>query len=682
VGQSLPANVVVIGVTGLRWYDVKASPELTALVNQSNVGSITVKTAAPHTCPIDGWLTISAGTRAWGSVPDQPCGELPGLVGGQMTDWQTYVDRQAEHHTGAPLGRLADTNGKVCGFGQGAAIAVARPDGTVANWQPTFDSAKLAACPDAIVDGGVMPLREGRDEARKKVAELVAQARAAGGWVLLAGVAQETADAHQEPLVAMQFPPDNGSRWLTTDSTRRPGLIQLTDVTATILRGQAKDVDPPGTEEPGPMDGNVITSTGAVHTDTAAVIEDRLDTNQRFEQPRPVLVAAVITLVVAQLGALGWFLITRSRRSRSTSVFTLLAQGGFFIAVFLSTAASWWRWPSPGFSLYCVVLAISAGFAGLAMAVLKKYAYLGILLAAYVILMVDGVLGTPLQFGSMFTDGPVIGGRFYGFGNSTFATLAVAALVMAGFVAQRLLDRSRVQAAVAVLVIGGLAIVVDGKPGWGTDFGGIIALTPAVLLLAWLTWRGGITWRALIGVGLAGFVAVAAVAFLDYLRPEDQRSHFGTFVARLLDGDVGDVLIRKLQMSLGFFHSPAGWAMLLAVVLCLLAAFRPDKVPFESYRRFLASRPMIRPTVLALCTCGLVGMLLNDAGVALPSIMAGLAIPLLVAHLLADEQQPATVSPESHLVQESEKCRSTTEPTPSPTRPVRRTSSSPGRSSA
>jgi hypothetical protein len=61
---------------------------------------------------------------------------------------------------------------------------------------------------------------------------------------------------------------------------------------------------------------------------------------------------------------------------------------------------------------------------------------------------------------------------------------------------------------------------------------------------------------------------------------------------------------------------------------------------------------MIRPTLLALSTCGLVGMLLNDAGVVLPAIMVGFALPLLVAHLVATEQ-PATVSPESHLVQES-----------------------------
>ncbi|MEV6284097.1 hypothetical protein [Kribbella sp. NPDC051770] len=651
--EQLAAKVVVIGVPGLTWNDVKASPELTALVNQSNVGSISVKTAGPHTCPVDGWLTLSAGSRAWGSVPDAPCGDLPEVAGGKINGWQTYVDRQAEHHTGAPLGRLGESRANVCGFGPGAALAVARTDGTVSNWQPTFDATRLAssACGDAVVDAGAMPIREGRAEARKKVADLVAQARAADGWVVLAGISQEIEWAHQETLPVLQLPPDDGTRWLTSDSTRRPGLIQLTDLTATILRGEAKSIDPAGAEKPGPLDGNEIRASGDVHTDAAAVIDERMDTNERFDQPRPILVIVAMTILAAELITLAWFWFTRSKRSRSAFSFALLTQGGFFIAVFLSTVTLWWRWPSPGLSLYAVVIAISAGFAAAAKLLLGRHAYVGIALAAYLILLVDGVLGTPLQFGSMFADGPVIGGRFYGFGNSTFATLAVAALVVAGVAAQKLIDRSRVQAALAVLAIGGAAIVVDGKPGWGTDFGGIIALTPAVLLMAWLTWRGGITLRALIGIGVAGVLAVSAVAFLDYLRPEDQRSHFGAFVARLLDGDVADVLIRKLEMAVAFFSGPAGWAMLVAVILAMLATVLPDRVPSAAYREFYPSRAMIRPTLLALSTCGLVGMLLNDAGVALPAIMTGFAVPLLVAHLVASPK-PATVSPESHLVQE------------------------------
>ena len=167
-----------------------------------------------------------------------------------------------------------------------------------------------------------------------------------------------------------------------------------------------------------------------------------------------------------------------------------------------------------------------------------------------------------------------------------------------------------------------------------------------------MTWKGTISLRALIGVGVVGVLAVSVVAFLDYLRPPEQRSHFGTFVARLLDGDVSDVLIRKLQMAVQFFSGPAGWAMLVGVILCMLATVLPDRVPSESFREFYGSLPMVRPTLLAMSTCGLAGMLLNDAGVALPAIMIGFALPLLVAHLMAS-RQPATVSPESHLVQES-----------------------------
>ncbi|MGZ0150318.1 hypothetical protein ACXJJ3_24865 [Kribbella sp. WER1] len=652
---SLLAKVVVIGVPGLTWNDVKASPELSSLVDQAHVGSISVKTAGPHTCPIDGWLTISAGTRAWGNVPDQQCGELPAVTNGAVDGWRTYVDRQAEHHTGAPIGRLGQTGYPICGFGPGAAIALAKTDGTVANWQPTFDATRLASndCGDAIVDAGAMPLREGRPEARAKVADLVAQARAAGGWVLLVGVSQEILNAHKQTLVAMQLPPDNGPRWLTSDSTRRPGLIQLTDITATILKGRTPaTVDPAGEETAGPLDGSEIHFTGDLHTNTADVIADRLGANQRYEQPRPVLFYVALTIVGAEVLALIWFLLRRSPASRRAAIFTLLVQGGFYIAVFLAQATVWWRWPSAGFSLYAVTIGISVLSAVLAQVFLKKYAYFGLAVATYLLLLVDGVLGTPMQLGSMYADGPVIGGRFYGFGNSTFAALGVGALVTAGWAAQKLLDKSKVQAAVAVLAIGGAAIIVDGKPGWGTDFGGILALTPAVLLMAWLTWRGSISLRALIGVCVAGVLAVTAVAYLDYLRPEDQRTHFGTFFARLLAGDVDDVFIRKLKMAVMFFNGPSGWAMLIAVLLCVLATVFPDRVPSQAYRDFYHSSPMVRPTLLALSVCGIVGMLLNDAGVALPAIMAGFAVPILVAHLLASHQ-PATVSPVSHLVQES-----------------------------
>ena len=643
--ESLLANVVVIGVPGLRWSDVKASPELTALVNQAHVGSISVKTSTQQTCPIDGWLTVSAGTRAWGSQPGSPCPGLPAVTDGRLTDWQRYVDLQAEHHTSAELGRLGDLGRRLCGFGPGGAIAVAGRDGslTVAGgngaaekrgrWQPAFDPAALAGCNDAVVDAGAMPLREGREQARERVAELVAQARSRDSWVLLVGISEEAAGTYREPLVAMQLPPDDGPRWLTSNSTRRPALIQLTDITATVLSDSVSGA---------PIDGAQIGFGGDRHTDAAAVIEDRLDANQRLVQRPSTLIAVVLTLVIAQFAALAWYLLRRSRPARRTFVATLLAQGGFVAAVFLVSVTGWWRTPEPGLMLYLFTLAICAVAAVASYLVLRRRAVFGLAALGYLTLVVDGILGTPLQVGGMFAQGPVSGGRFYGFGNSTFAIFAAATLVTAAYAGRLLLHRGRAQAAAAVLAVGLVAVIVDGAPGWGADFGGVISLTPAVLLQAWLTWRGRASWRALVAIGAAAVFAVAAFAVADYQRPPADRTHLGAFVARVLDGDVWDVFARKLSMSLGYLNNPGGWALLVGVLVLCAGALRPQWVPFAAYRQFAAEEPMARPTLLAVVVCSIVGMLLNDAGVTVPAILAGFVMQWVITYLVHNSPRRTT----------------------------------------
>jgi hypothetical protein len=144
---------------------------------------------------------------------------------------------------------------------------------------------------------------------------------------------------------------------------------------------------------------------------------------------------------------------------------------------------------------------------------------------------------------------------------------------------------------------------------------------------------------------------VAAFALADYSRPPAERSHFGAFVARLLDGDTGDVFARKIRMALSFMDSPAGWVMLAAVIAAMVACIAPQKVPSATFRSFVANQELARPTLLALALCGLIGMVLNDAGVTVPAIMIGFALPLLVAHLVANGNRH-DVPPENHRAQE------------------------------
>ena len=63
---------VLVGVAGLRWTDVNPTtvPHLWSMIGSSSVGSINVRTGAgPVTCPLDAWLTLSAGQRESSAPP-------------------------------------------------------------------------------------------------------------------------------------------------------------------------------------------------------------------------------------------------------------------------------------------------------------------------------------------------------------------------------------------------------------------------------------------------------------------------------------------------------------------------------------------------------------------------------------------------------------------------------------
>ena len=55
---------------------------------------------------------------------------------------------------------------------------------------------------------------------------------------------------------------------------------------------------------------------------------------------------------------------------------------------------------------------------------------------------VDAALGGVMEPGSMLNSRPVNGGRWYGFGNVTFAVYAAATLVLVGYLAHRLRARA------------------------------------------------------------------------------------------------------------------------------------------------------------------------------------------------------------------------------------------------
>jgi hypothetical protein len=281
------SGVVLVGVPGLAWTDISREdmPTVHNLAGENAAASLTVRTIRSRTCTVDGWLTLGAGKRAIDQEDttgdgegDRFCREVPEPepAGGSsvvVPDWEELDEVQADRAYGTEIGllgsRLAEAGVCATAVGPGAALALADRSGTVGSYLPdpsalTRDT--IADCPVTVVDLGGLPMRLPPDEAdddsllvdeRRAAAAEIDQAIAALATIipddvafLIAGVADSAPapiPAADEPLliapsglrVALASGPmpsgdPYGQNWLSSRSTRWDGVVQLTDIAATL----------------------------------------------------------------------------------------------------------------------------------------------------------------------------------------------------------------------------------------------------------------------------------------------------------------------------------------------------------------------------------------------------------------------------------------------------------------
>ena len=115
------------------------------------------------------------------------------------------------------------------------------------------------------------------------------------------------------------------------------------------------------------------------------------------------------------------------------------------------------------------------------------------------VLLLDVLIGAPLQLNTVFGYTPTVAGRFAGLGNLAFAQLAAAATILAGLLASRIGGRRGIGVALGLL---GVVLVIDGSPFWGSDVGGALTLVPAFAGVAAVLLGIRIRLRTVIVVGL------------------------------------------------------------------------------------------------------------------------------------------------------------------------------------
>ena len=672
--EDLTGSIVVIGTGGLSWSDVsaQATPALWSLLRDGATATLSVHSVHANTCPVDGWLTLSAGEQAsgadarGGSGPDgakPPCQSLPTrMTAGRVPHWDDYLAAAAATRFDASLGLLGDQvaghGGCIQAVGPGAALGAARSNGIVDRYQPYDDStlaAALASCPATLIDVG--PVRDPADvdsqdalrptsTRAQQVAAVdarvaaVLKAAPSGTDVLLASLA-DAGVTERLRLIAVTGP-HFGAGTLESSSTRQPGLVQLTDLTPTILQhlGISRPPSLGGTPLRFlPADGNSVQSA---NDRLRALLDDDEASHKVHSLVEPFFLGLVLLqlawyLIAAVLWRRGWGTVARRRKLLGVTRRVAIIAATVPVSTFLANLLPWWRFSVPMLSVVASVAVFAAVISTLALLGPWRRQLLGPLVvvcaSTMAVLAADVMTGSRLQLSSLMGLQPVVGGRFYGMGNVTFAVFATATLMLCTALGSHLVTVQQPRiAAAAVAAIGLVAVIIDGLPSWGSDLGGPPALLPAVVFLVLTILQIKLTWRRLLVIGGGTGAFLVLLGLLDWLRPVESRSHLGGFVQTAIDGGAWDIIVRKLEQNITLlFGNPLSLLIPVGLVLWTYILARPTSRAAGFLRRSFVRVQLLRPGLIAVLVMWLIGLALNDSGVVIPADGAALALPLVIA---------------------------------------------------
>ena len=391
--SSRPAPVVVLATNNLTWADLQeqasregasessgssgvgsAADRLLAFARRGEPMNLSVRTPADRTCPADAWLTLGRGKRASAIEAAASCAGPT-----------TAIPRST------PLVEALGQDVSIQTVGPGTQLATGAPGGSATRPAPVAPSVADALAADAdltIVDTASAASTDAEriaalDEALRTVQE---QARP-GTRIIVASLADDEAPGPQMAVLPAGTRSARGASkgLVVADSTHRPGLAQLTDLTPTLVSALAGRRDPAfdGHALTLPATGRAGVATAGASTGDARIsrlADDALHaraSQATVMRAGALLMGLVTALLVWAAVALRSPKASRREALRRRVTWVAVYLSGLPTALLLVNAAPWWRVgaragsPSGWASLVAVVTAalVAAGIVGLAVAI-------------------------------------------------------------------------------------------------------------------------------------------------------------------------------------------------------------------------------------------------------------------------------------------------------------------------
>jgi hypothetical protein len=516
--------------------------------------------------------------------------------------------------------------------GDFVALGAANREGGVSHYSPSTDNVNLRTCPITLIG------LKGPNDAYLAALE---RRLPRSATLVVTGAADDIRPGTTLLAVLMAGP---GVRHglLTSLSTRQPGFVQTTDLSALVLERLGRTA-PQLAEGRRPVVRPVDSATAPIAT--ASGLSSALNIEHPFVGTFFALFLGG-SLVAVVIGLAAWWLVRRRQRARGEP--TVLPEplrwwfavvgamcASMPTATYLVGIMPWWRSSSAELVLCLSIVGISAVVTALALLGPWRRWVGGpmtfLIATTLFVITQDVIHGSRLQFIALMGLQPVYGGRYYGQGNVGYAIFVTTALLLAAVVAGRFIDAGHPRVAAGVIaVIGVGAVVVDGFPSWGADGGGPIAMIPAFAYLALNAAGLSLTWKRFAVIASSTVVVVGSFAVLDYLRPPKYRTHLGDFVANLRD--TGQLTGLSRIWTLNYQMLTSTWLNMTVALLLLamiLALVFPDVVG-RPVKPLLGRVTLLGHGLAAVAVCWLLAFFANDSGTSIPPTGLLVVIPLMV----------------------------------------------------
>jgi hypothetical protein len=525
--------------------------------------------------PAGSGALVSGWPAARRRAEDAPQLLRPGLLAAQIPDGAAYAGIAGTDDIDGIA--AADRNGRVAAFSTGSARTL------LARIAALRASRRLVVCD---LSGGAA----GRAELHS-----LADGRPVGELLI---VVQRAPNARGNELLwtAIAGLAGGGGKELSSHTTNQRGLIASIDLAPTILKYLGLQ------PIPADMRGARIETDGSLQVGRLASLQARLEVvgGRRLKTLGCLLSAWALLLLLACM--------SRGERARTRRAWALrtgaLAVLWAPVAVLIGAAIE----PSASAEYATITLACLA-LAGLSDALLPwPRAPLAPALVAIVALVVDALAGTQLLMRSLLGPNPILGARFYGFGNELKSGLAV--LVLAGMAAALWPAVRGRRAALAMAGAGVALAAIEGSARIGAGVGGVILVSGGFAVATVMLLPGAVTRRRALLMLATPPLALVLLAILDLATAHGSGHYSGSILHASSAGELRDVIVRRYGAAWRELKNHAmPFATALALLCSALAVRRRERLlaPVFSDPGWLAA-------FAGGLTAGIVGALSEDSG--------------------------------------------------------------------